>query len=267
MLTDTRIKAAKPGTSPFKVADSGGLHLLVTPAGGRLWRQAYRFNGRQKTLSFGSYPDVSLAEARARREAAKKLLRQGIDPGAVVKVEKQAKVAATANTFEAVAAEWMQKKMVAEGKSPATLRRAEWLLATLNEGLGNKVLSTVEAPELLAVLRKIEARGHNETVSRLRAIASQVFRYGIATGRCMRDPASDLRGALTSATSTPRAAIIDPAGVGEMLRVIDGYQRLPVLRMALQLLALVFTRPGEICSAEWSEFDLDAGVWSIPAPR
>jgi integrase len=267
MLTDTRIKALKPGTDPFKVADSGGLHLLVTPIGGKLWRQAYRFDGKQRTLSFGSYPDISLAAARARREAAKTQLRNGIDPGAVVKIEKMAKVAATANTFEAVSDEWMQKKMVAEGKSPATLRRAEWLIDTLKAGLGDKVLSTIEAPNLLVVLRRVEARGRHETVSRLRAIASQVFRYGIATGRCMRDPASDLRGALTSATSTPRAAIIDPAGVGEMLRAIDGYQRLPMLRMALQLLALVFTRPGELVSAEWSEIDDDAGVWSIPGPK
>ena len=267
MLTDAKIKSLKSSTAPFKVADSGGLYILVTPAGGKLWKQAYRFNRLQRTLSHGSWPAVGLPVARARREAAKEKLRQGIDPGAVVKAEKQAKVAATANTFEAVSAEWMKKKMIGEGKAAPTLRRAEWLLKVLNASLGNKMLSEIEAPDLLDVLRRVEAGGQHETVSRLRDTASKVFRFGIATGRCKRDPAADLRGALTTAKATPRAAIIDETGVGEMLRAIDGYQRRPMMRMALQLLALVFTRPGNICSAEWCEIDLEAGVpgRSLPA--
>ena len=267
MLTDTRIKALKSSMAPFKVADSGGLYILVTPAGGKLWKQSYRYARLQKTLSHGAYPGVGLAEARTRREAAKAQLRQGIDPGAVIKAEKQAKVAATANTFEAVSAEWMKKKMIGEGKAAPTLRRAEWLLKVLNASLGNKMLSEIEAPDLLDVLRRVEDGGKHETVSRLRDTASKVFRFGIASGRCKRDPAADLRGALTSPVATPRAAIIDEAGVGEMLRAIDGYQRRPMMRMALQLLALTFVRPGNICSAEWSEIDEASGAWNIPGPK
>jgi len=265
MLTDIKIKAIRPRPDPFKVSDGGGLHLLVTPAGGKLWKQAYRFGGLQKTLSHGSYPDVSLADARTRRETAKAQLRQGIDPGAVVKVEKQAVIAATANTFRVVSGEWYQRKVAGEHKAMPTLRRAQWLLATLNEEIGDRVLAEIEAPDLLDVLRKVEARGNHETVSRLHNTASQVFRYGIACGKCKRDPAGDLRGALTSAVATPRAAIVDEAGVGELLRAIDGYQRRPMMRLALWLLALTFVRPGNICSAEWSEIDEASGVWSIPA--
>jgi integrase len=217
------------------------------------------------TLAFGAYPEVSLSEARKRRDAAKRQLRDGSDPGVVVKEEKQAAAASTANSFRAVSAEWYKRKMVAEHKSPGTLRRAEWLLATLNEGIGDLAMSEIEAPLLLDVLRRVEAAEQHETVKRLRATASSVFRYGIATGRCKRDPAADLRGATTAAVSTPRPAILDPAGVGELLRAIDGYQRRPLLRFALQLLALNFTRPGNICSAEWNE--IENGVWSIPAHK
>jgi integrase len=217
------------------------------------------------TLAFGAYPEVSLSEARKRRDAAKRQLRDGSDPGVVVKEEKQAAAASTANSFRAVSAEWYKRKMVAEHKSPGTLRRAEWLLATLNEGIGDLAMSEIEAPLLLDVLRRVEAAEQHETVKGLRATASSVFRYGIATGRCKRDPAADLRGATTAAVSTPRPAILDPAGVGELLRAIDGYQRRPLLRFALQLLALNFTRPGNICSAEWNE--IENGVWSIPAHK
>jgi integrase len=262
MLTDAKIRAIRPGPSPFKISDSGGLHLLVSPAGGKLWKCSYRFAGRQKTLSFGAYPDVSLAEARTRREEAKAELRLQRDPGVIVQAEKRA----VANTFAAVAKQWWQKKMVAEKKSESTLSRARGQLKTLNAGIGDRPIAEIEAPELLDVLRRVEARGKHETAKRLRATAEAIFRFGIASGACRRNPAADLKGALTAVKSTPIAAIVDPAGVGELLRAIDGYER-PVLRMALQLLALTFVRPGNVCAAEWSEFDVGAGVWSIPAGK
>jgi integrase len=264
-LSDAAVRATKPRQKPFKRADDRGLYLLVQPNGSKLWRTNYTFAGRQKTAALGAYPDVSLSEAREARDAAKKQLRAGIDPNAVVKAEKVAEKQAIEHTFSAVSAEWLKRKMVAEGKAERTLERTEWLLGILNDGIGKKLLSEIEAPELLAVLRKVEAAGKNETVKRLRATASTVFRFGIATGVCKRDPAADLNGALTSATSTPRAAITDPTGVGELLRSIDGYKR-PMLRLALQFLALTFVRPGEVCSAEWSEINTDA-VWSIPGAK
>jgi integrase len=270
VLTDTEIRGLKPRTKPYKVSDSGGLHILIMPEsprlpkGSKLWKCAYRFAGRQKTLSLGAYPAVSLSDARGRREAAKLQLRQAIDPGKIIKAEKQAVVAATANTFSAVSDEWLQKKMIGESKAESTIKRTRWLLDTLNGALGDRLLSEIEAPVLLDVLRRVETQGLHETVTRLRAVASRVFRYGIATGRCKRDVASDLQGALTSAISTPRPAIVDPADVGKLLRAIDGSTR-PIMRLALQLLALTAVRPGELLSAEWSE--IENGVWSIPANK
>jgi integrase len=267
MLTDTRIRAIKPGSEPFKVSDSGGLHLLIAPTGSKLWKCAYRYGGKQKTLSFGAYPDTTLVDARTRREEAKAQLRQGIDPGKIVKVEKMAEKQAIANTFGALADQWQQTKMVKEGKSKSTLVRTRWLLGILKGGIGDRPLNEIEAPELLDMLRKVEAQEKHEAVNRLRSTASAIFRFGIACGACKRDPAADLRGALTSAKSTPHAAITDPASVGELLRAIDAYEKKPVLRLALQLLALTFVRPGNIAAAEWVEFDIDAGVWSIPAAK
>jgi integrase len=268
MITDTKLRALKPAPAPFKVSDSGGLHILVTPAGGKLWKCSYRFAGRQKTLSFGAYPETSLAEARSYREAAKAQLRQGIDPGAVVQAEKQAVIAATENIFSAVAEEWKQRKLVKEKKSAATLVRTDWVLRILNEDIGDRPINEVTAPELLKVLRKVEAQGKHEAVARLRSAASRIFRYGIATGKCERDVAADLRGATTSAVSTPRAAITDPAGIGELMRKIDtldGGKHPKLMRLALRLLAYTFVRPGELRLAEWSE--IDGNVWDIPAPR
>jgi integrase len=265
MLTDLQIKRTKAAERPIKISDAGGLHLLITPTGSRLWRMAYRYHGRQKTLAFGRYPEVSLIDARDRRDDAKRLLRQGTDPGAIIKVEKQAEIAATANTFQATADEWIERKLIKERRSESTVSRARWLLATLSPSLGDRPLAEIEPPELLAVLRRVEAAGLHETVARLRSFASSVFRFGIATGRCKRDVAADLRGATTSAVATPHAAIIDPNGIGELMRAIDGYQHSPVMRLALKFLALTFVRPGELRFAEWSE--IEGNAWSIPAAR
>jgi integrase len=265
MLTDAQVRALKPKETPFKVADGAGLYLLVQPNGSKLWRMAYRFVGKQKTLYFGIYDTVSLSDARARRDDAKRQLRSGEDPGAVVKAKKAAVVAATANTFRAVAADWFQKKMVKEGKSPSTLNKSRWVFGILNDGIGDRPINEIEAPDLLAVLRRVEAQEKYETVKRLRSTSSAIFRFGIATGACKRDPSADLRGALTSVAATPHAAVTDPADVGKLLRAIDGFKRLPTVRLALQFLALTFVRPGELCSAEWSE--ITGSVWDIPGPK
>jgi integrase len=265
MLTDLQIKRTKAAERAIKISDAGGLHLLITPTGSRLWRMAYRYHGRQKTLAFGRYPDVSLTDARDRRDDAKRLLRQGTDPGVIVKAEKQAVIAATENTFAAVADEWIERKLVKEKRSESTMSRARWLLATLSSSLGERPLAEIEPPELLAVLRRVEAAGLHETVARLRSFSSSVFRYGIATGKCKRDVAADLRGATTSAVATPHAAIIDPNGIGELMRAIEGYRHSPVMRLALKFLALTFVRPGELRFAEWSE--IEGIVWNIPAAR
>jgi integrase len=263
-LTDTRLRALKPDGKPFKRTDTGGLYVLVQPNGSRLWRMNYRFGGLRKTAAFGVYPSVSLVEAREARDNAKRQLRQGIDPGAARK-ERKAVDRQTAATFRIVAADWFKTKMVDEGKAASTIDRTRWLLGILDAGLGDRSIGEIEAPDLLTVLRRVEAQGKHESVSKLRSTASAIFRFGIATGVCTRDPAADLRGALTSVKATPHAAIIDPAEVGKLLRAIDGLK--PSKQLPLQLLALTFVRPGEICRAEWSEFDFDAGVWTIAAEK
>jgi integrase len=267
MLTDTKVRALKKKEAPYKVSDSAGLYIQVQPNGSRLWRMAYRFRGKQRTAAFGMYPDISLSVARLRRDEVKRQLRSGDDPSVVVKAEKAAVVLAASRTFRAVGDDWFQKKMVDEEKSEKTIRRAKWILDILNEGIGDRQINEIEAPELLVVLRRLEAQEKYETVKRARSTASIIFRFGIATGVCKRDPAADLKGALTSVASTPHAAITDPTGVGKLLRAIDGYDTKPLLRFALQLLALTFTRPGNVAAAEWSEFDVDAGVWSISAEK
>jgi integrase len=264
MLTDTAIKNAKPSSAPKKIADGGGLHLLLQPTGSKLWRQAYRWQGKQRTAYFGVYPDVSLAVARSKREDLKRLLRDGHDPAAI-KVEAKAQKAAEAKvagqTFSVTAAEWWAIKIVGEGRAPSTLRHLQWALDALNAGIGKKPLAEIEPPELLAVLRKAAANGTHEKASRMRSLAGSVFRYGIACGYCKRDPSSDLRGALTANQSTTHPAVTDPDGVRKLMRALDGVTP-PLVRTALKLLALTAVRPGELIAAEWSEFN--GSVWTIP---
>jgi integrase len=266
MLTDTRVRQAKPRNRPVKLTDSGGLHLLIQPTGGKLWRQSYRFGGKQKTLALGVYPTVGLKAAREQREAAKQLLAKGVDPSEQRKRVKQTAVYASANTFRAVAEELIAKHE-REGLAEATLVKRRWLAEFAYPALGARPVSEIEAPEILAVLRAIEERQRYESAKRLRALCGMVFRYAIATGRAKRDPAADLRGALTSPKVTHRAAIIDPKKIGELLRAIDGYDGFGPTRAALQLLALTFVRPGELRHAEWSEFDMQAAIWRIPAAK
>jgi integrase len=266
-LTTTAIKNLKPSDKPQRVWDSGGLYLEVAPSGGRWWRFAYRFAGKRKLISLGVFPDVSLAQARDRRDEARKLLADGVDPSAQRKAEKREAAGDAANTFEAVAREWYvkQAKVWVSHHANDVLRRLE---ANLFPDLGDRPISTISAPALLAAVRKIEQRGAHDLAHRVLQVASQVFRYGVATGRCERDPAPDLRGALTPHKSRNQAAV-KPDDVPELLRAIAGYDKIGDRQtaLALRLLALTFVRTGELIGAEWTEFDLDGAAWIVPAER
>jgi len=261
-LTDTTIRNAKPKEKPIKLSDGGGLFLLIQPGGVKLWRLAYRFAGKQKTLAFGIYPTISLANARAQRDAARKQLADGVDPSVERKLEKQARVV----TFRLVADE-LVSKMRREGRAEATITKTSWLLEFAFADLGNRPISKISALELLNVLRRIEARGNYETARRLRSTCGMVFRYAIATGRAERDPSVDLRGALTSPKVKHRATITEPKAIGALLRAIDDFEGQPPTRAALRLAALLFVRPGELRHAEWKEFDFEEAEWVIPAEK
>ncbi|PXW52258.1 tyrosine-type recombinase/integrase [Chelatococcus asaccharovorans] len=205
-LTDDAIRSAKPGSKPVKLSDRGGLHLLVTPAGGRLWRLAYRYEGKQKQLAFGAYPIVTLADARKARDEAKRLLVAGTDPGDQAKLERITKASQSASTFGVLADEYLAK-LAREGKAEATITKVTWLLDFARPALGTRPIKEISAAELLAALRKVEARGRHETARRLRSTIGSVFRYAIATARADNDPTFALQGALTTPKVKPRAAI------------------------------------------------------------
>jgi integrase len=264
--TELIFRNTKPKDKPYKLSDGGGLYLHIQPHGSKLWRMAYRYDGRQKVLSFGSYPSVTLANAREAREAAKKLLAQGLDPGLVRKSDRQTKRTARKNTFKSLAEECLEK-WKAEGDAEATLTKKKWLLDFAIAGLGNRPIADITASELLAVLRKIEAAGRYDTAGRLRSTVGAVFRYAVATGRAERDISVDLRGALISPTVRHHPAITDPKKIGELLRAIDGFDGHPTTQIALKLAPLLFLRPGELRTAEWSEVDLKTRMIRIPASK
>jgi integrase len=260
-LTAAVIDRAKPAMKPYKLADQHGLALLVTPSGSKWWRFRYRFEGREKMLSLGVYPMVSLKEARARRDDARKIVAVGGDPSRV----RQATREARATTFEGVAREWHATRYTA--RAPRTNAKVlSHLERHLFPWLGARPIAAVEAPELLATLRRVESTGAIETAHRVMQADSMVFRYAVATGRATRNPAADLKGALAPVETTHRAAIVEPRAFGALLRAIDGYDGL-VVRLALKLLALTFVRPGDLRGARWEEFDLAAGRWTVPAAR
>jgi integrase len=264
-LSDVKIRNVKLPGKPKKLFDTDGLFLLVTPQGGKYFRFKYRFGGKEKLLAFGTYPEISLSDARQQRDESRKQIAKGIDPGAVRKAQKQAAVAEK-ETFEAVAREWHKTF------TPTwTERHAATILSRLNHDLipwlGAIPIKEIKAPELLSVLRRAQSRGALELAHRLRAIAGQVFRYAVATGRAERDPSGDLRGALPSPRVKHHAAITDPAEVSKLLRALDEYQGGFTVRCALRLAPLFFVRPGELRHAEWSEIDFDGATWSIPAHK
>jgi integrase len=262
MLNDTKVRSAKSREKPFKLSDERGLFLLVTPTGSRLWRLKYRLNGREKLISLGAYPDVTLKRAREKRDAARTLIADGIDPSAQRKAER----AALAQSFEGVAKEWLE--LQTKSLAPETI---SILSARLDSGLypyiGSRPISAITAQELLGALRRIEARGRHETAHRVRALAGRVFRYAVATGRAHHDVAADLKGALAPVKSKHFASVTDPPRVGELMRAIHGYSGHPVTALALKLAPLVFVRPGELRAAEWPEFDLENAEWRIPGER
>ena len=261
--------SAKSGDTIKKLSDGGGLQLCVMPTGGKLWRLAYRFDGKQRTLSIGTYgakDNVGLAHARKQADEARALIRAGVDPSQNKRATNRAKINARARTFALIADELVAKKR-REGKAERTIDKLEWLYGIAKPFIGDRPIAEISSPEVLAALQSVETKGLHETARKLRAVIGQVFRYAIATGRATNDPTSALRGALTSPTVTPRAAIIDANGFGALLRAIDGFAGQLETRTCLQLMALIFPRPGELRLAEWREFDFARAVWTIPAKR
>jgi integrase len=262
-LTAVAIKAAKGREKPYKLTDSDGLFLFITPNGGRYWRMNYRHLGKQKTLAFGVYPDTGLADAREQRDAARKLLARGEDPGERIKLDRIAATVAASNSFKAVADEWLIK-VERENRSAATMKKLRWLLDFINASIGKRPIASITAQELLVMLRKMEGKGKYETAKRLRSTCSQIFRYAIATARAERDVAADLRGALIAPQPVHRAAITGVHEAGGLLRAIEAFEGHANTRAALRLLPHVFVRPGELRHAEWADLDFDKALWTIP---
>jgi integrase len=262
VLTEIRIRAAKPKERAYKLFDERGLFMLVTPSGGRLWRFRYRLGGLEKLLTLGAYPDVSLKRAREKREDARKLVADDVDPSA----KRQAERNAQADTFEAIATEWLGLHKAGWADETISILEAR-VKSYLLPYLGRRPVAAITAQELLGVLRRVEARGRNETAHRVRSLAGRILRFAVATGRATHDVAADLKDALAPVSARNFASVTDPAKVGELLRAIDGYSGQPITALALKLAPLVFVRPGELRGAEWREFDLDNSEWRIPAAR
>jgi integrase len=262
MLTEAEVRFAKPREKAYKLYDERGLFLLVTPTGSRWWRFKYYILGKERGMSLGVYPDVTLKDARERRDQLRRTVAQKVDPA----LQRQAEKIAQANTLRAVAEEWfrLQEKKLCAG----TLQKARRMMdASIYPRLGPRPIAEIKAPELLGVLRLIEDRGTNETAHRAKQRVSQILRYAIATGRAERDITLDLRGALAPVVSRNHPAIVEPTRIGALLRAIDGYDGQAVTAAALKFAPLVFVRPGELRGAEWPEFDLEAAEWRIPAAR
>lgn len=268
-LTDTVVREAKPREKPYKKGDSLGLYLLVAPTGSKLWKLKFRIDGKEKKLSLGSYPDVSLAEARKRRDDARKGLAAGADPALEKRLAKLRRREDTANTFSIIAREFFEKRAADGDKawSPATLKKNEWLHDLLAPAIGKRPVSDLQPFEVLEAVRAIARKGNRETARRALQMSSAVFRFAVATARLASDPVRDLKGALPAPSTRNHAAILDPAKLGELLRAIDGYSGNTSTLFALQLLPHVFTRPGELRQAKWPEIDFDAAVWTVPPGR
>jgi integrase len=263
VLTDTAIRKAKPKEKPYKVSDSQGLYLLVNPRGSKLWRVKYRINGVERKLAIGSYPEITLAEARSARDAARRQLAHSIDPNFV---KRQARIEAgirASNSFSSVAQELIEKK-TREGLAEPTLAKMRWFVKLLGTDFGKRPVAEITPQELLHELRKHERRGRLETANLLRAFASRVFRYSVATARAERDPAQLLIGALTTPRVKHFPAITDPVTFGALLRAIEDYQGDPAVMHALKLTPHIFQRPGEVRHMEWTEVDFGKAVWIIP---
>ncbi|MDQ6996545.1 MAG: integrase arm-type DNA-binding domain-containing protein, partial [Mariprofundus sp.] len=268
-LTDVKIKAAKlpAGTKQMKLADSGGLYLLIKMNGSKYWRLDYRFGNKRKTMAIGVYPRVSLKEARAKREAAKKLLDENIDPSQRKQSDRKKAIAkSNAATFKGVATEWMAKQSTQWVKTTTTNKQAQ-LDKHIFPWIGSLPIAEIEAADVLSVIQRAESRGTIETAHRLRMLCSQIFRYAVATSRIKSDPTRDLQGALVPLNVQHRATITEPKAVGALLRAIHAFEGTLVVQCAMQITPYVFVRPGELRHAEWSEIDLDSAEWRIPAEK
>jgi len=265
-LTATEIRNAKPRDKAYKLFDEKGLYLLVNPNGSKLWKVKYRFGGAEKKLACGAYPDVSLAEAREKRDEARRLLAKEADPSLEKKLKKQALKLNASNNFEAVAREWFVKFSTqwVPSHSEKIIRRLE---RDVFPWLGHQPINEITPPELLAVLQRIETRGALETAHRAQQNCSQIFRYAVASGRTQRDVTVDLKGALPPTKVEHHAAITEPSKVSELLRAIEGYKGFFVTKCALRLAPLLFVRPGELRHAQWTEFSFESKEWNIPADR
>ena len=265
-LTNVKIQNAKAREKPYKLYDEMGLFILVQPSGSKLWNFKYRYLGKEKKLSFGAYPNVTLKEARRLRSEARTLLDEGTDPSR----EKKKKIAAAKlgqeNTFAAISTEYLDR-MDLDGRAAVTIKKSRWLLSLMEREIGSSPVHDITPAELLSALRKVESKGHYETARRMRSLAGRIFRYAVATSRATADPSSLLRGALITPKVKHHSAILDPGEFGALLRAIDGFQGSPLTKLALQLTPHVFVRPGELRRAEWSEIDLKKSVWTIPAEK
>lgn len=259
-LTDTTIRTAKPGEKPYKLTDEKGLFLLVNPNGGKWWRLKFRIGGKEKQLSLGTYPDTGLKDARSKRDEARKMMTDGIDPSEHRKAVKETACELAANSFEVICREWLEHKR-------SNIQEAQYLKAKARlekdvfPWMGARPIAEINAPEVLAVLRRIDARGARYTAHKAKSEISQCFRYAIATGRAERDPCPDLKGAIPAPKTENLPAITEPMEVGELLRAIDGFKGTFVVKCALEIAPRVFTRPGELRKAEWAGFNFDKGEW------
>jgi integrase len=264
-LNDVKVRNAKLGEKQTKLFDGDGLFLLVTPKGGKWWRFKYRLDGKEKLLALGTYPEVGLSDARRRRDDARKLVANGVDPNAVKKAQKAARQEAGANSFEVVAREWHTKFAHTWSDS-----HAYWVLRRLEQyvfpAIGTRPISELKSPDVLKVLRRIEEVAL-ETAHRVKFVIGQVFRYAVGSGRAERDWTADLKGQLPPRSQKHHAAITDPVEVAGLLRAIDGFNGTFAVKCAMKLAPMVFLRPGELRQAEWSEFDLDTAEWNVPIER
>lgn len=251
----------------YRQTDEKGLYLEVRPSGGKLWFFKYRVHGTEKRLALGPWPDVSLAEARDLRDQARRAVRSGKDPLQERKKEKITAQLSAGNSFQSVAEDFIEVKFVGNRKAEATIEKARWFLSHLTGAIGARPIADIEPAELLAALKTIERAGKRETAMRTRAFASRVFRHGVAMSLCKTDPAALIGDALMSPIVKHRAAILDPAGLGKLLRAIDEYGGGRIVKIAMQLLTHVFVRPGELRYAKWDEVDWEEAVWRIPAER
>ena len=259
-LTDTAIRTAKPAEKPYKLADEKGLFLLLNPNGSKWWRLKFRVDGKEKLLSLGTYPEIGLKKAREERDKARTMLAEGIDPSHHRKAAKATRELLAANSFEVICREWLENKRsnIEEAQYKKALARLE---KDVFPWMGKRPITDITAPEVLAVLRRIDERGARYTAHKAKSEISQCFRYAIATGRAERDPCPDLKGAIPAPKTENLPSITEPADVGELLRAIDGFQGTFVVKCALEIAPRVFTRPGELRKAEWASFDLDKAEW------